>query len=79
MNLMAQKNFKHVICIENTDYLASLEKRKLYEALPGTTALNRGFIRVIDESGEDYLYPSDYFMDANLTKETQAALTNVAF
>ena len=79
MNIMEQKNCRYVICVENADYPASLEKRKLYESLPDAVAFKRGFIRVIDESGEDYLYPTDYFIDANLTQETREALANVAF
>ena len=75
---MAQKDFKYVICVDNANYPASLEKRKIYEALPDRNAAKKGFIRVIDESGEDYLYPNSYFIDANLAKETQAAIANIA-
>uniref|UniRef100_A0A7V4G8C2 Uncharacterized protein n=1 Tax=Desulfobacca acetoxidans TaxID=60893 RepID=A0A7V4G8C2_9BACT len=49
------------ICIRNDDYPASLEKRKIYVQLPDAEAKSHNYIRVIDESGEDYLYPAAYF------------------
>lgn len=49
------------ICIDNHGYEVSLEVRKLYEVLTGTDAEKQGQIRVIDESGEDYLYPAAFF------------------
>ena len=69
---------KFVICIDNTDYPASLEKRKIYETLPDPEAAKSGRIRVIDESGEDYLYPADYFVDANLSDDALAAIVKAA-
>ena len=45
------------ICIKNEDYEASLELRKLYEVLPDPKGEQLGMVRVVDESGEDYLYP----------------------
>jgi hypothetical protein len=72
------KDSKFVICIENTKYPASLEKRKIYEVLPDAAAEKIGLIRVVDESGEDYLYPAACFIDANLTRETLDAVTKAA-
>jgi len=72
------KNSKFVICIDNSDYSVALERRKIYEALPDADAAKTGLIRVVDESGEDYLYPASCFIDANLSKETQAALISAA-
>ncbi len=72
------KNSKFVICIENSDYPASLEKRKIYEVLPDEDAERIRHIRIIDESGEDYLYPASCFIDANLSKETRAAVSKAA-
>jgi hypothetical protein len=69
------KDSKFVICIENTKYPASLEKRKIYEVLPDAAAEKIELIRVVDESGEDYLYPAACFIDANLTRETLDAVT----
>ena len=50
------------ICINNHDYPASLEVRKIYQILPDSKAESHQMIRVIDESGEDYLYPASYFI-----------------
>lgn len=50
-----------VLCVRNPGYEASLEKRKVYKALPDRQAAAHGLIRVIDESDEDYLYPLDFF------------------
>jgi len=49
------------ICVDNAEYPASLEARKLYEVLPDDEAASHRQLRVIDESGEDYLYPERYF------------------
>jgi len=57
---------RFVICLKNAGYLASLELRKLYEVLDDPEAERDDMIRVIDESGEDYLYPSDMFIQAPL-------------
>jgi hypothetical protein len=51
---------KFVLCIENSDYQSSLEKWKIYPVIE--TREKKGFIRIIDESGEDYLYPEDFFV-----------------
>jgi hypothetical protein len=50
-----------VICIKNDNYPASLQVRKIYQALPDAQAAKHQLVRVVDESGEDYLYPADYF------------------
>ncbi|MEG4319708.1 MULTISPECIES: hypothetical protein [unclassified Microcoleus] len=63
-----------VVCINNEDYSASLEVRKIYQVLPNTQANSHQMIRVIDESGEDYLYPSRYFMPIELSEPVQQAL-----
>ncbi len=73
---MSQSKF--VICIENQDYPVSLEKRKIYEVVPDPEAEEIGHIRVVDESGEDYLYPSTCFVDAHLSKDVQAAIVKAA-
>ena len=72
------KDSKFVICIENSEYPASLEKRKIYEVLPDSDAEKIKQTRVIDESGEDYLYPASCFIDANLSKETREAVAKAA-
>jgi hypothetical protein len=57
---------KFVICTNNSGYEASLELRKLYEVVPDSTAERHGQIRIIDESGEDYLYPPSLFVRVDL-------------
>jgi hypothetical protein len=69
---------KFVICIENSDYPASLEKRKIYELLPDAEAEKYGQLRVVDESGEDYLYPRALFVDVKLPRAVQAAVIEAA-
>ena len=62
-----------VLCIENND-CDDLEKRKVYLMLPDEGAENEGYIRVIDETGEDYLYPQSYFIVVQLPRKAQEAL-----
>jgi hypothetical protein len=75
---MNMSKSKFVICIVNQDYPVSLEKRKIYEVVPDPEAEKIGHIRVIDESGEDYLYPATCFIDAHLPKDVQAAIVKAA-
>jgi hypothetical protein len=65
---------KFVVCVQNDEYPASLEVRKLYQVLSDRDAAAHGQVRVIDESGEDYLYPSDYFASVELSAPVEAAL-----
>ncbi len=51
----------YVICINNQEYPVSLESRKIYEVITDEEAISKGLLRVIDESGEDYLYPQNIF------------------
>ena len=69
---------RFVICIGNPGYTASLEPRKIYESLPDTDAQARQQIRVIDESGEDYLFPASLFMAIELPKSVQSAIVRAA-
>jgi hypothetical protein len=72
---MAKKNIEQVfaLCIENKE-CEDLEKRKIYRVLPDGKAAKEGYIRIIDESGEDYLYPQAYFILIKLPQEAQKAL-----
>lgn len=70
---------KHfMICVANSGYKASLEMRKLYEVLPDRTAEKHHQLRVIDESGEDYLYPESFFAPVRLPTITKEKLELVA-
>jgi len=67
-----------VICIDNNEYPASLERRKLYETVPDADAESLGQLRVKDESGEDYLYPKELFVSVDLTCSTEKAVISAA-
>jgi hypothetical protein len=68
---------RFAICIDNTDYAASLIVRKIYEVLPDKEAAKDDLVRVIDESGEDYLYHHSYFVLVELPLEVEQALIAV--
>lgn len=57
---------RYVICIRNEGYPSSLELKKVYSVLPDLEAETRGLLRVEDESGEDYLYPADFFVSIDV-------------
>jgi hypothetical protein len=60
---------RYVLCVSNNNYPASLEVRKIYQHIPDLKAESHGQIRVIDESGEDYLFPSDLFIAIEVPQE----------
>jgi hypothetical protein len=61
--------------VSNVGYLAALEKRKIYAALTDPDAEKLGMVRVIDESGDDYLYPRDFFSEIQLSPALAKALS----
>jgi len=67
-----------VVCIRNDGYRAALETRKIYRVLPDADAAKHRQIRVIDESGNDYLYPEDYFVPIDLPDATRQAVIEAA-
>jgi hypothetical protein len=69
---MTIENF--VVCISNEGYQASLENRKIYEVISDAEAGSRHYIRVVDESGEDYMYPEKLFLAVSLPENERAAL-----
>lgn len=66
-------NQKYVLCINNKNS-EDLEKRKIYQVIQDNEAEKDGYLRVIDESGEDYLYPESYFFFVQLPIKAQEAL-----
>ncbi len=74
----ARKKQRFVVCVRNTGYPASLELRKIYEVLPDGDAATHGLVRVVDESGEDYLYPSNFFKAVDLPQEVATAVRRAA-
>lgn len=66
---------KHfAICIHNGEYAGTLELRKVYEVLDDASAEKRNYVRVIDESGEDYLYPRSWFVPVAVPAGTEQLL-----
>ena len=63
---------RFVICV--TDSEPDLELRKVYRVLPDESAAKNDYLRIIDESGEDYLYPASYFVFIHVPKEAESAL-----
>jgi len=63
-----------VVCIDNEGYETSLEKRKIYVALPDAEAETHGLIRIVDESAEDYLYPATSFRPIELPQAVKDAV-----
>ncbi len=63
-----------VVCINNSDYPASLELHKIYRVLVDKDATEEADIRIIDESGEDYLYPSSYFVPIQVPQTVEKSL-----
>ncbi len=68
-----------IICVNNREYEASLERWKVYVAIPDDLAKKQNLRRVVDESGEDYLFPSDYFVPLTLPKVVQDAMMRDSF
>jgi hypothetical protein len=63
-----------VVCVDNDGYAASLEKRKIYVVLRDAAADKYGMLRIVDESGEDYLYPKDFFRPIALPQAVRKAV-----
>src|SRR5688572_12816944 len=67
---------EYAVCINNSEYEVSLEHGKIYQVLPDTTGADHGYLRVIDESGEDYLFDSERFFPITISPELKKALTS---
>jgi hypothetical protein len=66
------------VCVRNDEVPASLELRKIYPIIPGAESERHGMLRAVDESGEDYLYPRDWFVATDPCEELRAALQMVS-
>ncbi len=76
---MKKHNGKHfAICVKNNGYEVSLEKRKIYPVLDDKEATTLGLVRVVDESGESYLYPEDRFIPIKLPQVVLKAFAHAA-
>jgi hypothetical protein len=72
------KTLQYAICIDHPAYSASLELHKVYRVLPDKEALQDGDLRVVDESGEDYLYPANYFLPIDLPRNVVRAMNKTS-
>jgi hypothetical protein len=72
---MPQSKGRYVICVRNGTYRASLEPRKVYRVLEDPAAEKSSLVRVIDESGEDYLFPSNLFVPIDVPAKARPAFT----
>ena len=77
---MARRSPKalYVVCISNRGYQASLVSRRIYQSLPDPEAAKRNLIRVVDETGEDYLYPEKFFRVLDLPRSVESAVRRAA-
>jgi hypothetical protein len=73
-----EHDLKFAVCINNTDYPASLELHKIYPVLQDEDAAADGDFRIVDESGEDYLYPADWFVIVELPQAVEESLKRAA-
>jgi hypothetical protein len=78
MKRRTSKERQFAVCVRNTGYPASLELRKIYEVLADVEGAAHGLIRVIDESGEDYLYPQKFFHPIELSHDLEVAVRRAA-
>ena len=74
MRTMA-KPARYGVCVENRGNPAALERRKIYRLVDDPSAETRGLVRVVDESGEDYLYPERYFVPIEIPREAVEAFS----
>ena len=74
MNNSKNNTPKFVVCINIEHYPASLELHKIYRMLPDADAAVDGDLRIIDESGEDYLYPESYFVSIEVPQVVEESL-----
>ena len=78
MNRKSKTAIRFAVCVDNSEYPASLELHKIYRVLPDEDATADGDLRVVDESGEDYLYPAEYFVMVELPQEVKESLLHAA-
>jgi hypothetical protein len=62
------------VCVKNGGYITSLETRKIYVAVPDAEARKQRLLRIVDESGEDYLYPESFFRPLELPQTVKKAV-----
>ena len=75
---MSQAKRRFVLCVRNGSYRASLEPRKIYRVVDDPDAKARALLRVVDESGEDYLFPAELFVPIEVPAKAQPAFSRSA-
>ena len=78
MKRLARSQVRFAVCVNNKGYEASLEVGKLYRVIPDQGAERRGYVRIVDESGEDYGYSADRFFSIDVPKPLEKALLKTA-
>ncbi|MBK9708643.1 MAG: hypothetical protein IPO77_17055 [Acidobacteria bacterium] len=78
MNTNIEPDVKFAVCLNNTDYPASLELHKIYRVIADKEAFANSDLRIIDESGEDYLYSANRFVFVELPQQVQESLKKAA-
>lgn len=78
MTTSCQNDLRFAICLNNADYPAALEVRTIYQVLPDPDAARHDVLRIIDESGDDYLYPASDFVLVDLPQSVQESLLSAA-
>jgi hypothetical protein len=71
---LRQQRSSYVLCVRNRGYSASLERRKVYRQIADAWAHRHDLVRIVDESGKDYLYPRNYFVSIPIPKAARTAL-----
>lgn len=70
-----EQSIRFAVCVNNAGYPASLELHKIYRVLPDEEAASDGDLRIVDESGEDYLYPAGYFILTELPQAVEDSIS----
>jgi len=78
MKRLARSQVRFAVCVNNKGYEASLEVGKLHRLVPDDEAERRGYVRIVDESGEDYGYSADRFFSIDVPKPLEKALLKTA-
>ena len=78
MKRAKKPSFRFAVCVKNEGYEASLEIGKLYRVIPDKIAQGHGYLRIVDESGEDYGYAADRFFAIDVPKPLERALLRAA-
>ena len=75
---LTESHPRFLLCVKNEGFPGSLEVRTVYQAVPDVGAVERGYVRVFDELGEDYLYPEEFFVPIDLPQAAARAKARAA-